>query len=65
MTDGRERLDEGMHLQQQLPEPAVDMDMSDTEIAGNIATTTAVDYTVSVLEPFCHCFICDQKFLEL
>jgi hypothetical protein len=45
VTDGRERLDEGMQRQQQLPEPAVDMDMSDTEIAGNIATTTAGSFS--------------------
>ncbi len=45
MTDGRERLDEGMQRQQQLPEPAVDMDMSDTEIAGKIAVATAGDFS--------------------
>jgi hypothetical protein len=65
VTDGRERLDEGMQRQQQLPEPAVDMDMSDTEIAGNTATTTAAgtscrQYYYSLLSVFLICDILVQ-----
>ena len=41
LVDRRERLDEQLQLQQQLaPAPAVDMDMSDTEMAGKTSAVS-------------------------